>query len=217
MSSRVIALVSGGLDSFLLVHRLLRRGAQVVPVYIRGGLIWESAELAWLKRWLAQLRPSRLEPRTVLHIPLRTLYGSHWSLTGRGVPSSESPDAAVYLPGRNVLLLGAAAVFAAQQGASTLAMGTLAGNPFGDATPAFFRRFSVCLSEALARPMRITTPLQRFTKSRLVASAASEPFELTFSCLRPRGLRHCGQCNKCAERRRAFRTARVPDPTTYAD
>jgi 7-cyano-7-deazaguanine synthase len=39
---------------------------------------------------------------------------------------------------------------------------------------------------------------------------------LTFSCLAPQGRRHCGRCNKCAERKRAFRQAGIPDPTKYA-
>ena len=33
---------------------------------------------------------------------------------------------------------------------------------------------------------------------------------------RPRGLRHCGRCTKCAERQHAFAAAGVPDPTRYA-
>jgi len=38
---------------------------------------------------------------------------------------------------------------------------------------------------------------------------------LTLSCTRPRGLRHCGGCTKCAERQHAFAAAGVPDPTRY--
>jgi 7-cyano-7-deazaguanine synthase len=41
------------------------------------------------------------------------------------------------------------------------------------------------------------------------------PWELTFSCIRPIGIRHCGRCNKCEERRRAFADAGVKDPTKY--
>jgi 7-cyano-7-deazaguanine synthase len=41
------------------------------------------------------------------------------------------------------------------------------------------------------------------------------PLELTFSCMRPLDGRHCGDCNKCAERRKAFRDAGLPDRTPY--
>ena len=42
------------------------------------------------------------------------------------------------------------------------------------------------------------------------------PLGETFSCLRPVGGRHCGRCNKCAERRAGFGAAGMTDPTEYA-
>jgi 7-cyano-7-deazaguanine synthase len=194
----------------------LAQGGRVVPLYLRCGLRWEPAELSWLRRFLRAVRSTSLAPLVVVDLPLRSLYGVHWSFTGRRIPGAYSADAAVYLPGRNVLLLTAAAVACAKQRISRLALGTLSGNPFGDASPAFFRRMSACLSEALARPIRITAPLRRLTVAQLARAAAEAPLALTFSCLRPRGRRHCGACNKCAERRRAFRQAGMVDPTEYA-
>lgn len=214
--ARVCALVSGGLDSLLLVRCLLGEGAVVHPLYVRCGLIWESAELWWLRRWLQSLHGARLKPLTILEAPLRSLYGQHWSLRGRHVPSSRSPDRAVYLPGRNVVLMSHAAVYATQHEISTLAMGLLRGNPFGDATPVFFKRFAECLSQALSQPIRVKMPLRARTKAKWIAAAADQPLGLTFSCIHPMGRRHCGRCNKCAERQRAFRAAHLPDPTQYA-
>jgi 7-cyano-7-deazaguanine synthase len=144
------------------------------------------------------------------------VYGRHWSLTGRGVPSARTPDSAMYLPGRNVLLLGHAAVYAVGQGHSTLALGTLASNPFGDASQRFFTQFADCLSEALSARVRITTPLRTHSKRELINACSTLPLHVTFSCIHPRGMRHCGTCNKCAERRRAFRQAGIIDPTAYA-
>ena len=213
---QVAALVSGGVESCCLVAHLLGRGRTVWPVYVRGGLRWEASELRSVRRWLLTLGAPRLRPLSVVEAPARALYGRHWSVTGRGVPGAASSDAAVYLPGRNVLLLGSAAIYAAQRGVSRLAVGTLAGNPFGDASRGFFSRFSRCLGEALAVPMQIEAPFHQMTKSQVIAAHAALPFHLTWSCLRPAGPRQCGRCNKCAERRRAFQRARVPDPTVYA-
>jgi 7-cyano-7-deazaguanine synthase len=42
------------------------------------------------------------------------------------------------------------------------------------------------------------------------------PLVFTLSCIQPLVGRHCGACNKCAERRRAFEQAQLPDPTEYA-
>jgi 7-cyano-7-deazaguanine synthase len=41
------------------------------------------------------------------------------------------------------------------------------------------------------------------------------PLELTLSCMRPDGDRHCGLCSKCRERQDAFKSANVLDPTAY--
>ncbi len=202
-------LMSGGIDSAVVLQLLLRRGRRVQPVYVRCGLRWEPAEMWWLRRYLRAVRTPRLLPLRVLEAPVASLYGAHWSLTGRGVPSARSADAAVYLPGRNLLLLSAAAIVCAQQGISTIALGTLGGNPFGDATPEFFSRMAAALSRALNRPMCILAPLRGKSKSAWVRAARQLPLRLTFSCLNPSGHQPCGRCNKCAERSRALRQAGV--------
>jgi 7-cyano-7-deazaguanine synthase len=200
-------LVSGGLDSAVLLAQQLQGGGRVWPVYVRCGLVWEPAELHWLRRLLRALRSPRILPLSVLPVPVRDLYRSHWSLTGRGAPGARSADASVYLPGRNLLLLGAAGIAAAERGITRLAVGTLRGNPFSDASPAFFRAMAGVLRSALDRPMTICAPLRRVTKPQLIRAWSHLPLELTFSCLQPSGFRPCGRCNKCAERRRAFRRA----------
>ncbi len=215
-SRAVCALVSGGLDSAALLHRLLAAGRRVAPLYLRCGFGWEPAELSWLRRVLRALRCPRLAPLRIVELPLRSVYGPHWSLTGRGVPGAATGDAAVYLPGRNVLLVAHAAVACAPRRISAIALGLLKGNPFGDASPQCLRLMSRCLTLALGRPIRVLVPLRRFTKAQLIRRAASVPLALTFSCLRPVGRRHCGRCNKCAERQKAFLRAQIADPTRYA-
>jgi 7-cyano-7-deazaguanine synthase len=214
--ARTCVLVSGGLDSAILLHRLLGAGGRLLPLYLQCGVSWEATELYWLRRFLQTVRSPRLSPLHVIETPLRSTYGAHWSFTGRNVPSAKSADDAVYLPGRNVLLLSHAAIVCAQRDITTIALGTLRGNPFGDASPRFFAHMAGCLTQALRHPIHVVTPLRRSTKSRLIRSAKVVPFTLTFSCLNPQGHLHCGRCNKCAERQRAFREAGVTDPTTYA-
>lgn len=209
-------LISGGLDSALLVHRLVKTGHTAVPLYVRCGLYWEDAELYWLRRYLRAIHGRRLKPLTVLEMPLKSVYGAHWSLTGRRVPSAASSNDAVYLPGRNVFLLTAAAVEAARLDLSTLALGVLKGNPFGDATPHFFSKMAAALSAALSHPIRIKTPLAGLNKLKLIRDAKKAPLGLSFSCIHPHGKRHCGACNKCGERQRAFLGAGIEDPTRYA-
>lgn len=201
---RSVALVSGGVDSAALVAHLLSRGDRVLPLFVRSGFRWERAELHWLRRLLAAMEAPRLEPLGVLDGSDEPVIGGrHWAFRG-SVPDARSADAAVYLPGRNLLLATKAAIYGSLRGADAVALGVLAGNPFPDATPGFLRRLSGALSAGLARTMAVEAPFRRLTKSQVLARHPGLPLSLTFSCLSPRGLRPCGGCNKCEERRRVL-------------
>ncbi len=210
-----IVLVSGGIDSAVLVRELLGSHARVFPAYVREGLIWEDAELAHLQRYLAAIAAPGLEPLKILDLPMGDLLGRHWSLTGHGVPDADSADGSVYLPGRNLGLVAKAAILAAEVGAGTVALGILAGNPFPDATPEFLEAMSRSASLALAWPIRVEAPFGGLSKREVLERGAALPLELTFSCLQPVAERPCGACNKCEERRRAFAGIGRPDPTPY--
>ena len=187
-----------------------------MPLYVRCGFAWEAAELYWLRRFLSRIRSPRLDLLRVIDMPIHSLYGAHWALTGRGIPAAGSSDGAVYLPGRNVLLVSQAAVVCAQRRISTIVLGILRGNPFGDASPKCLSYLGRSLSLALRHPIKIITPFRQARKVSLMRSSQRLPIHLTFSCLRPNGRLHCGRCNKCAERMRAFRQAGLSDPTHYA-
>src|SRR4051812_41345213 len=105
--SRAI-LISGGLDSAILLGESLNQSTTVQPLYIRTGLSWEPVELAHAQRFLIALARPSLRPLRILEQPVADLYDDHWSLTGKNVPGAETPDEAVFLPGRNVLLLSKA-------------------------------------------------------------------------------------------------------------
>lgn len=212
---RIAVLASGGLDSAVLLADLART-ATVVPVYVEAGLAWEAEELSALRAFLAALNDPNVEPLTMLELPVRRLYGEHWSASGKNVPGYDAPDSAVYLPGRNVLLLGVTAVWCALHDVGTIAVGSLDANPFPDATPAFFDGYGRLLSEALAHPIEIVAPYRSLHKHDLIARFATLPLHLTLTCMAPRDGKHCNACNKCRERREAFRDAGVEDRTAYA-
>jgi 7-cyano-7-deazaguanine synthase len=190
-----------------MLTELKRRYRKVYPVYIRQGLVWERAELRALRHFLRHIRH---EPLTILHFPTSDLYDNHWSTTGQKVPGPKTRDEAVYLPGRNLMLLSKAAVFCALRGIPVIAVGSLGHNPFPDATPKFFRNF------ARLSGVKIVAPFRRLAKAEVIRRGRHLPLRLSFSCLAPKNGRHCGRCNKCAERRRAFREASMEDLTRYA-
>jgi len=214
---RVLALTSGGLDSAILIGELAKQFEAVVPFYVRCGFAWEKVELYWLRRFLKKMSMSgrSVAPLKVVDLPLRDIYPDHWSLTGKKTPGFDSEDSAVYLPGRNIILLSKAAVYAALEGIEMIASGILKGNPFPDSTPLFFRTLEVAFSEGLRAPLTVMTPFNQLSKKEVLERGRNLPLSLTFSCIAPKGFSHCGKCNKCAERIRAFRALALPDPTKY--
>ena len=141
---------------------------------------------------------------------------SHWAVRGEP-PGYDTPDEDVYLDGRNVVLIAKAAVLMVRTGMTTLYLGPLKGNPFPDATPAFFSQMAAALSTGLAHEIRIVTPLVTLSKSEVIRQglALEVPLGLTLSCMQPRGGRHCGRCSKCRERQAAFADAALTEPADY--
>ena len=210
-------LLSAGLDSAVLAAAEAQRGP-VHAVYVSCGLAWESQELEAVDRLLATQAFQAVRPLARLTFSAQDLYpATHWALTGKP-PAFDTPDEDVYLTGSNIMLLSKAAIYCAQQGPNRIAMGTLAGNPFPDATPDFFETVGRALSLGLNHPIQIAAPFSTLHKSDVIQLGVKlgVPLELTLSCMNPQRGLHCGVCSKCRERRDAFHEAGVEDPSEYA-
>ena len=214
--SDVAVLASGGLDSAVLVAEFARQGRVTHPIYVRFGLAWEPVEEAHLRRFLDTLTPPGVRPLVVLNTPIADVYGSHWSVSGQAVPDERSADDAVYLPGRNLLLLAMPSVWCALHDVHTVALGTLKGNPFPDATADFFGGFAALAERAMGHALDVVTPFAELTKSDVLELGRGLALQHTFSCIDPKGELHCGLCNKCAERKHAFTALQIEDLTDYA-
>ncbi len=211
---RIAVLTSGGLDSCALVAELART-AEVTPVHVSMGLLWEPDEVAALQRFLAAIALPHIRPLVQLSLPIGSLYGPHWSLTGCDVPPAGTPDEEVYLPGRNILLFSVVGIWCSLNRISTMAIGSLSCNPFPDGTPEFFSEFPAALGSGLNHSLRVVAPYRGLEKAELIRRFAGLPWELTLTCLTPVEGNHCGRCSKCGERKLAFRDAGVADPASY--
>lgn len=205
---RSAVLASGGVDSTVLLAEELHAGHVVTPIHVRSGLAWEEAEDRALRRLLTSppfLGATR--PLVTVSAPVRDVYpADHWALTGTP-PGLHTPDAAVYLEGRNLMLIAKAALWCREHGVSRLAIAALAGNPFPDATAEFFAAASTTMSMGLAHPIEVAAPFLMMSKGDVVGHGRTlgVPLALTLSCMNPGpGDSHCRACSKCRERHDAL-------------
>ena len=178
---------------------------------------------------------ARVRPLVSLSVDMRDVYAAtHWAVRGQP-PAYHTPDEDVYLPGRNIVLLGKAGVYcAAAQHRSP--------RPRHARTQSVSRRDAGVPrrhgARAVARPRARSADrraLLRSSKAEVIRRgvALGVPFELTLSCMNPgignresgvesrirnpESPRHCGLCSKCRERHDAFIELGVADPTEYED
>jgi 7-cyano-7-deazaguanine synthase len=212
---KIGVLFSGGLDSAALVHHYLVRGYEIHPVFVEADLPWEKVERYWTHRFFNAWKSPHIKPVLSVKLYLGDAYRKNWSHTGK-IPGARSNDQAVFLPARNLMLLSRAMLFLAPLNVTELALGTLDGNPFSDARPSYFKLLNKVFSLSMGKPFHIHSPFRQQKKKDIIAAHRHLPLHLTFSCINPKGKIHCGQCNKCAERKKAFKEAGVEDRTVYA-
>src|SRR5438876_9456563 len=193
-------LLSGGLDSAVLLAEEAAAG-EVQPIYVSVGLAWEEPERETIARLLTSTPIAPVRPLVSLGVDMRDVYAAtHWAVEGRP-PEYHTPDEDVYLPGRNVILLGKAAVYCAAAKIERLVLGTLAHNPFPDATPEFRIAMAKALSLGLAHSLTIDAPYADAGKAEVIrrGAALGVPLRLTLSCMNPREVRKVQEVREVRE------------------
>lgn len=204
LTGGIAVLVSGGLDSTVLLADQLAQGRRVQPIHVRCGFSWEDAEARTLTRLLAVPPLTGRVPAVVtLTVDTRDCYpADHWARLG-APPAFDSPDEDVYLKDRNLMLISHAGLWCRRHGVTRLLLGSLAGNPFPDATPDFFAQMTTVISRGLSHPIQVAAPYLTLRKDEVAqrGKAIGVPLDLTLSCMNPRdGDQPCLACSKCRER-----------------
>lgn len=222
-ATAAVAVVSGGLDSVTLVYHLRAHGVRVRMLSVDYGQRHATRELDCAGQVAASLGLEHqvAELRSVGAL----LTGSALTGPGVAVPDGHYADESMrstVVPNRNALLLDIAAALAVTAGCDAVAFGAHSGDHpvYPDCRPEFVEAFTAAtrLGNAGFIPagFRVLAPFLRMSKAGIVRLAADYgvPFERTWSCYRG-GMRHCGRCGTCTERREAFQLAGVADPTCY--
>lgn len=223
--NKAVVLLSGGLDSTVLVAKLISEKTDLWVLSVDYG-----------QRHRAELEAAR---RVVSHFGLVSHYavvdmtvlgtlarGS--SQTDLSVPVPEGHYAAetmkaTIVPNRNMVLISLASAWAttlAGEGCCEVSYAAHSGDHFiyPDCRPEFVRQMGVAIATATEGKVMLCAPFIYLNKADLVRLGANlkTPLELTYSCYQGVLGIHCGKCGTCVERREAFQLAGIPDPTVYA-
>jgi 7-cyano-7-deazaguanine synthase len=122
------------------------------------------------------------------------------------------------VPFRNAIFLSAAVAYAVSVGAEKIFYGAQGSDePFyPDCRKEFYQAFEKAARLGTCQEISIQAPFSNLRKSDVIKKAAElgVPFEFTWSCYL-NGTKHCGKCESCVNRKKAFQEAGVPDPTSY--
>jgi 7-cyano-7-deazaguanine synthase len=216
----VVSLLSGGLDSTVLLFHLLDQGHVVTPLLVHYGQR-HARELD------AAIRICRLIDQDLtcqmadLQALAPMLAGSSQTSPEIDVPEGHYTDLsmkATVVPNRNMLMLACAIACAVSRHAQVVAYAAHAGDHpiYPDCRPAFIEAMTQAARVCAWEPIELWAPFQSMSKTDIVRHGArlGVPFGDTWSCYKGQAL-HCGQCGTCVERQEAFLLAGVHDPTEY--
>jgi 7-cyano-7-deazaguanine synthase len=219
---RVVAVVSGGLDSTTMAYQLRAQGYSLSAISFDYGQRHRK-ELAFAEQMAADLDA----PWTLIDLHAagltNVLTGSALTDDTVGVPDGHYADESMRItvvPNRNAIMLSIACALAVTRDAGAVAFGAHSGDHviYPDCRPEFVRAFEAMVNVALEglANIEILAPFLSMTKTDIVrlGDELKVPFERTWSCYKG-GELHCGTCGTCYERREAFAQAHVADPTAY--
>jgi 7-cyano-7-deazaguanine synthase len=215
---KAVCLLSGGPDSAVAAALAKREGYELYCLSFNYGQL-ATRELESAKK-IARALGAR-EHRVVDISFLKDLYGPGvTALIDSSMRMPEKFDTSIIVPFRNGVMLAIAAAYASSLGAEAIFYGPQLDDAkfYPDCREEFVRAISKAISLGTESKLQVKSPLTGMTKAEVLKLAVKlgVPLELTWSCYRE-GEIHCGKCESCRNRKKAFQAAGIEDPTQYAE
>lgn len=133
--------------------------------------------------------------------------------------SSESASS-VWVPARNMVFTSIAVSYAESIGAEKIIVGWDAEEAatFPDNSKEFLNTFNELIDVGSPDNIKIEAPAIDLTKEEIVKLGVEvgAPMEISYSCYKG-GKKHCGVCESCMRRKRAFTQLGIEDLSEYED
>jgi 7-cyano-7-deazaguanine synthase len=226
-SSPAVVLLSGGLDSSVLLHHVAKNLGRA-PIHAvsfdYGQRHSKELECAHWQADAADAVAHRVIDVTFLGELVKGT--SALVAGGKVVPDLSDLNARdldqppTYVPNRNMILLSIAAAYAETQGIRDVYYGAQALDEYGywDCTTEFLKHVNAVLALNRRDPIAVHAPFihQKKVESVRLGVELGVHFIHTWSCYRG-GELACGTCPTCVERLKAFEEAGANDPLPYAN
>jgi 7-cyano-7-deazaguanine synthase len=210
---KCVVVLSGGPDSATVAYWAKKQGYEIYPITFNYG------QIAVKETDCARKIAEKLDTTTkIIDLSaLKEIFSGVTSLCNSDIPLTSEFSQPIIVPFRNAIFLSAAVAYAVSIGADKIFYGAQdSDEPFyPDCRREFYQAFEKAARLGTCQEITIQAPFSGMRKSDLFkAGAELGPFELTWSCYRD-GAKHCGRCESCVNRKKAFQEASVPDPTKY--
>lgn len=223
---KAISILSGGLDSAVATS-LLAKAYNVHAITFDYGQKSVEMEIKSSKAICGKLGIEH----TLIQLPWLAHLGGSALTSEEKVPElsmdqlddkevCDETARKVWVPGRNVVFSSIALSFAEAEGAEKIIVGwdLEEANTFPDNSKKFLNAFNQLLNIGSLYDIQIEAPLIDLNKKEIVKLGYQEgaPLDLSYSCYLG-GKKHCGLCESCMRRKRAFMELDIEDKVEYSE
>ncbi len=214
LTKKCVVVLSGGPDSAVVAYWAKKEGYELFPITFNYGQIAvrETASAQEIAEGLCA------KTKIVELSALKEVFGDVTSLCNTNIPLTSEFSQPIIVPFRNAIFLSVAVSYAVSVGADKIFYGAHGSDePFyPDCRREFYETFEKAARLGTGERISIQAPFSGKRKSAVIKEGVElgVPFEFTWSCYRD-AERHCGKCESCVNRKKAFQEAGVPDPTEY--
>ena len=214
--TKCVIVLSGGPDSATVAYWARKQGFDVYNITFNYGQI-ATKEIACAEKIAQKL----LTPIKIIDLSsLKEVFGDVTSLCNASIPMTPSFSQPIIVPFRNAIFLSVAVSYASSIFANKIFYGAHGSDePFyPDCRREFYKAFEKAACLGTGTEIIIEAPFSYKPKSETIKAGTKlgVPFDLTWSCYRD-GAKHCGKCESCINRKKAFSDAGIPDPTEYEE
>ena len=214
-TKKAVIVLSGGPDSATVAYWAKQQNYQIYPITFKYG------QIAVKETQAAQKIAHTLDTSTkIIDLSaLKDIFSTATSLVNPDIPLTAEFSTPIIVPFRNAIFLSAAVAYAITVKAKKIFYGAQGSDePFyPDCRRKFYEAFEKAAQLGTCEDITIQAPFSNLTKAQLIKEGAKlgVPFELTWSCYLD-GNKHCGKCESCINRKKAFQEANIADSTNYA-